>query len=101
FSSAPARREAPTMEHSKEEMVRLLDEAAAGSEEAARQLTAQYGTYLHLAVRRWLHRRMRSMFDSVDFVQDVWASFFASGFDRETFTHPAQLINFLQEMARN
>ncbi len=82
-------------------MARLLEEATAGSEEAARQLTEGYGSYLLITVRRWLNKRLRNQFDSVDFVQDVWASFFARGCNKETFQHPQQLIRFLQHMARN
>lgn len=89
------------MELSKEQLVKLLDEAASGSEEAARQLTEHYGPFLRHAVRRWLHKRMRTQFDSLDFVQDVWASFFARDFDKNAFREPAQLVAFLRLMARN
>jgi RNA polymerase sigma-70 factor (ECF subfamily) len=89
------------MELSAEEMTNLLDQAALGSEEAAQKLTERYGPYLRMAVRRWLHHRLRSQFDSLDFVQDVWASFFARACDKAAFACPAQLIAFLQSMARN
>jgi RNA polymerase sigma-70 factor (ECF subfamily) len=88
------------MDLSSEEMTVLLDQAASGSEEAAQQLTDKYGPLLRAAVRRWLHKRLRSQFDSLDFVQDVWASFFARDY-AGNFAHPAQLVTFLQSMARN
>jgi RNA polymerase sigma-70 factor (ECF subfamily) len=89
------------MDLSAEEMTLLLDQAANGSEDAAERLTERYGPFLRMAVRRWLHKRLRSQFDSLDFVQDVWASFFARGCNKEAFTNPAQLISFLRSLARN
>jgi RNA polymerase sigma-70 factor (ECF subfamily) len=89
------------MELSKEELGKLLEEAVSGSEDAARQLTERYGHYLRVAVRRWLHKRLRTQFDSLDFVQDVWASFFARGYNKTAFNDPKQLIELLRRMARN
>jgi len=78
-------------------MARVLD----GSEEAARQLVEEYGSYLLHAVRRRLDRRLRSKFDSTDFVQDVWASFFADLPRDLTFDAPELLAGFLATLARN
>jgi RNA polymerase sigma-70 factor (ECF subfamily) len=72
-----------------------------GSEEAARLLFDLYGHHILHAVRRKLSRQLRSRFDSVDFVQDVWASFFADKPLPEEFENPRQLITFLTNMARN
>ena len=44
---------------------------------------------------------MRSKFDSVDFVQMVWASFFANPEQIAKFKESEQLIAYLASMARN
>jgi RNA polymerase sigma factor (sigma-70 family) len=78
-------------------MARVLD----GSEEAADQLVKEYGPYLKHAVRRRLDKRLRSKFDSEDFEQDVWKSFFAALPRHETFDGPELLAGFLATLARN
>jgi RNA polymerase sigma-70 factor (ECF subfamily) len=78
-------------------MQRLRD----GSEEAARELLERYGDHILRVVRRKLHRRLRAKFDSVDFVQAVWASFFADGPQRYAFDRPQALIAFLVTLAQN
>jgi len=47
-----------------------------------------------------LHKKLRSKFDSTDFQQDVWASFFANR-PQNTFECPEALAGFLAKMARN
>lgn len=78
-------------------MRRVLD----GSTEAAHQLHALYGPHILRAVRQRLHRRLRSKFDSLDFVQDVWASFFSELPEKQAFATPKDLVAFLTVMARN
>jgi RNA polymerase sigma-70 factor (ECF subfamily) len=46
-----------------------------------------------------LHQKLRPQFDSVDFVQDVWASFFAQQGPQTSFESPEALIGFLSNMA--
>jgi RNA polymerase sigma-70 factor (ECF subfamily) len=48
-----------------------------GDEAAAEEFVALYGAHVLRIVRRTLIPRLRSKFDSQDFVQSVWASFFA------------------------
>ena len=43
---------------------------------------------------------MRPQFDSIDFQQDVWASFF-DGPNRYQFNSPEELVRYLCEMAHN
>ena len=73
----------------------------AGDADAKRRLYEEYGPHLLRAVRRRLAPRMRSAFDSMDFAQDVWASFFAASADKYDLTNPGQLISLLRAMARN
>ena len=54
-----------------------IDQICSGSEEAAWNFIETYGPHIQRVVRRRLHQSLRSKFDSVDFVQMVWASFFA------------------------
>jgi RNA polymerase sigma factor (sigma-70 family) len=60
-----------------------------------------YGPFIRAAVRRQLHPRLRTRFDSLDFVQDVWASFFALPTERYHFDTPQALQAFLVRMAYN
>src|SRR4051794_15485658 len=54
----------------------FLARIQAGDEEAARELLARYEAEVRLVVRRQLPRLLRSRFDSLDFLQSVWGSFF-------------------------
>jgi RNA polymerase sigma-70 factor (ECF subfamily) len=79
----------------------LMRAAQAGSEEAARELYETYGKYVLRCVRHRMWHRLRSKFDSQDFVQQVWASFFVGGGDSPEFETPEALIGYLQSMAEN
>jgi DNA-directed RNA polymerase specialized sigma24 family protein len=79
----------------------LVKKVVAGSNEAAELLLARYGTRVLQAVRAGLSPRMRSKFDSLDFVQDVWAAFFANLPGEGKFDRPEQLAAFLRRIARN
>lgn len=61
----------------------------------------EYTPFIRAAVRRQLHPRLRTRFDSLDFVQDVWASFLAIPAERYTFDTPQALLAFLTRMAHN
>jgi RNA polymerase sigma-70 factor (ECF subfamily) len=78
----------------------LLADLRDGSEEAAWQLIEQYGPHIHRVVRRHLNRRLRGKFDSVDFVQSVWASFFREPEQIQEFTSPEQIVAYLAAAAR-
>jgi RNA polymerase sigma-70 factor (ECF subfamily) len=84
-----------------QELVGLIERIRAGDAAAARELVEKYGSYLLRVVRHRLHRRMRSKFDSQDFVQDVWASFFADLPNLETAWTSESLITLLQRMAQH
>src|SRR4051794_38775561 len=80
----------------------LLARIKAGDEGAARELLTRYEPKVRLVVRRQLPRLLRSRFDSLDFLQSVWGSFFhqirtgTNNLDEER-----SLIAFLAWAARN
>ena len=79
----------------------LMKRVVAGSNQAAEVLLARYGTRVHQAVRAGLSPQLRSKFDSLDFVQDVWAAFFANLRGAGKFNRPEELAAFLRRIARN
>jgi len=80
----------------------LLERIKRGDDEAARELLTRYEPKIRLVVRRQLPRLLRSRFDSLDFLQSVWGSFFhkirtgPNDLDEEQ-----NLITFLAWAARN
>ncbi len=78
----------------------LLARVAAGSPEAAQEFIERYGKLLLHAVRQQLPRRLRPGFDSLDFVQDVWVSFFAE-LPAKTPVASPDVVPYLARMARN
>ncbi len=85
----------------REQFALLMERVRAGSRDAAAQLLEEYGSHIRRVVRRKLSRRLRSRFDSLDFVQDVWASFFAVPEGQQQFEEPEALIAFLVTVAKN
>ena len=79
----------------------LMNRIRDGSEEAAWELVESYGERVQRAVRRSLNRQLRSKFDSLDFVQLVWYSFFRARNRLDRFDRPEELAAFLATMARN
>jgi len=79
----------------------LLQKAWNDSDGSAQEVVERYGPYILRAVRRRLDKKLRSKFDSVDFVQAVWASFFAMPPDRLQFKRHQELVSFLMGLARN
>ncbi len=78
-----------------------IEGVRAGSPEAVWKLIADYGPHIQRVVRRRLDRRMRSKFDSLDFVQMVWASVFRNPHDICSLKRPEDLIRYLAALARN
>ena len=79
----------------------LLEAARQGSDEAASDLVHFYGPHVLRTVRRTLSQEIRCKFDSEDFSQAVWASFFSSPEQFSAVTEPKQLFRLLATMARN
>jgi RNA polymerase sigma factor (sigma-70 family) len=94
-----ARSQPETQLHDAGEFPRLVARLRAGDSDAAEALYRLCGPYLRAAVRRQLHVRLRTRYDSLDFVQDVWASFLALPPGQHKFDTPAALIGFLQRVA--
>lgn len=84
-----------------EEFHDLMQRVLTGSEPAAEELFRDYGPSLLHAIRRRLSKRIRSQFDSLDFAQDVWASFFKEGPEKRSFNSPTELVLFLTKVAEN
>ncbi len=79
----------------------LMARVREGSEDAAWELVNEYGDAIRRAVRRVLNERMRSKFDSLDFVQIVWNSLFRVRDKLERFDRPEELTAYLVAMAHN
>ena len=83
------------------EFAALMGRVRAGNEDAAREVFDRYSPHVRRVVRRRLHQRLRSQYDSNDFLQAVWASFFAVPAERYTFDYPGELVQFLAGIAAN
>jgi RNA polymerase sigma-70 factor (ECF subfamily) len=79
----------------------LMDRVRSGDADAYEELLTRYGEAVRRAVRRRLHDQLRAHYDSLDFVQDVWASFLALDPDRCRFPDPGALVGFLCQVASN
>ena len=84
-----------------QEFAILMERLRNGSEEAGRELFERYGTHILFVVREKMHGKLRPLFDSMDFSQDVWASFFALPHGQYKFSSPKDLIGFLVKIARH
>ena len=80
---------------------KLMDEVQSGSEDAAVRALELYGNHIYRAVRQKLNRALRPRFDSQDFVQAVWASFFRHRSQVVKFENSDELIAFLTRVAGN
>lgn len=83
---------------SEKEFGQLMARVREGCPQAARELVERYGSALRRIVRQRLHPGLRPVYDSLDFFQDVWASFFQAA-PLRTFEDPNDLIGYLTEMA--
>ncbi len=79
----------------------LMRRIRAGSPEAAAEMYERYSFYIRRIVRSRLHQRLRKQYDSLDFVQSVWASFIQIPPERRTFETQDDLVGFLARVAYN
>jgi RNA polymerase sigma-70 factor (ECF subfamily) len=79
----------------------LMERVRAGCPRAAREVVDRYGDHLRRIVRRRLNQRLRTQYDSLDFLQDVWASVFTGPARWRSFATPADLLRFLARLASN
>jgi RNA polymerase sigma-70 factor (ECF subfamily) len=80
----------------------LLARIREGDDDAAHELLRRYEPRVRLVVRRQLPRLLRSRFDSIDFLQSVWGSFFQKIRSGPNDLHEEKnLVAFLAWAARN
>jgi len=79
----------------------LMCRVRQGSTEAVCQLVRKYQRDLLDAVRRALDPRLRSKFDSTEFAQMVWLSFFRSPRHAARLDTSRQFVAYVVEMARH
>ena len=87
-----------------EQLRHVLDRISDGDDDAARELLSRYEAEVRLVVRRQLPRLLRSRFDSLDFLQSVWGSFFRrmrGGAPADAFEDSRHLVAFLARAAKN
>ena len=94
-------RSALPLDEQTREFRQWLAEAQSGDNDACRRLLEVYGPHVVRAVRRNLDRSIRSKFDSADFAQAVWASFFTRPTQADQFDSPESLVGYLAAMAKN
>src|SRR5882724_6342151 len=84
------------------ELSDFLQRIQAGDDGAARELLSRFEAEVRLVVRRQLPRLLRSRFDSLDFLQSVWGSFFRRMRSTPTeFEDSRHLVAFLARAAKN
>jgi RNA polymerase sigma factor (sigma-70 family) len=80
----------------------FLKRIQAGDDGAARELLQRFEAEVRLVVLRQLPRLLRSRFDSLDFLQSVWGSFFRRMRTAPTeFEDSRHLVAFLARAAKN
>jgi RNA polymerase sigma-70 factor (ECF subfamily) len=80
----------------------LLRRTNDGDQEAAQRFLAKFETEVRTMVRHRLSRKLRTQFDSMDFVQQVWTSFFTGLRENpRRFDNAQHLRGFLAGVARN
>jgi RNA polymerase sigma-70 factor (ECF subfamily) len=98
---SPCEAEKPDLDKELRQFESLMERVRAGDEEAAREVYERYSEPVRRVVRRWLEHRLRRQYDSADFVQSVWASFFQIPAEGYLFPNPRSLVAFLSRLAYN
>jgi RNA polymerase sigma factor (sigma-70 family) len=83
------------------EFERLMERIRTGDPEVGNELFIRYGKAIQRVVRYRMDSRLRSQFDSLDFAQDAWASFFRIPAEDYTFQTPEELLAFLTRVVRH
>ncbi len=87
---------------SEDDLPNMLARARAGDEEAIRDFLTKFEWEVRMMVRARLPKKLRTQFDSVDFVQAVWQSFFSDlGRDTPDFEKAEHVRRFLAGVVRN
>lgn len=95
----PDRKGVSVMADTPKDFLDLMRRIREGDEPAARELYEHYGRHILRVIRRRLHQPLRSRFDSTDFAQSVWTSFFAGATQTCHFDSPQALVAYLEKMA--
>jgi RNA polymerase sigma factor (sigma-70 family) len=90
-----------TAVESRQAFAELLEKFRAGEPAAADALLKRYTPVLREAIRRRLPQRLRSEFDSLDFVQDVWAAVCAGPARMSPLKTAEELQAYLVQVAAN
>ena len=85
----------------REDFAGLMQRVREGSDEAVFELLEICEEDIYHTVRRKLNRQLRAKFDSEDFVQAVWATFFAHLSVISKFKSRDSLIGYLVRVAGN
>lgn len=84
------------------DLAQRMNEAKRGDEAAVRELLYRFEDEVRMVVRRKLPQKLRSQFDSMDFVQTVWQSVFTSDRpDPGMFENERHFRAFLCGVAKN
>jgi RNA polymerase sigma factor (sigma-70 family) len=83
------------------EFEQLMERVRSGCPRGAQEVFDRYSDHIRRVIRRRLNQRLRPQYDSVDFNQSVWASFFQIPPEQYTFATPDDLIAFLSRLALN
>lgn len=88
------------MSSTENEFELLMERVRLGDPEAGREIFERYGKAIQMVVRYRMDHRLRSQFDSIDFAQDVWASFFRIPAGDYAFQTPEELMAFLTRVVQ-
>jgi DNA-directed RNA polymerase specialized sigma24 family protein len=83
------------------EFERLIEQVAAGSEDAVWELVQTYTPYIRRSIRLSLAPKLRSRLDSQDIAQALWLSLLIGDADFSRMKSPNALIAFLARAAKN
>lgn len=83
------------------EFPELLDRVRQGDERAVALLYGNVEGEVLRSIRRKLNPSLRTRFDSADFMQSAWASFFRRIAEIPSFATELDLVRHLQAIARN
>jgi RNA polymerase sigma-70 factor (ECF subfamily) len=89
------------MADEKAEFQAALQAVRNGSPDALWTFIEKYGPKIQRIARRQMDHQIQSKFDSVDFVQMVWASFFRDPQKMRSFHQPQDIFHYLIRMVRN
>lgn len=88
-----------TQNAERDRLLELLAQIKDGSDEAAWELVNNYSHHVRRAVRRRLPGTLRAKFDSLDFVQLTWLSFFRNSDQIVEVDQPVGFIRLLAKIA--